>query len=180
MCQCQPKHSRASDWCALQEALYKCLDTIQIAIQYKTIQYIFYDTNRTNWKIKNYIYLDITHKDKLTHTGRLQNIPQTLKNCLRTTAGSFSASISSVRSWPHLNQPPSLILAAFFSGRPQSECSSSQSVAVYHANVRRVVGLIRHRFRDSQRGCAMAFHTVNFKRNVIKMYKNTIHYLSSK
>jgi len=30
-------HGNASDWCALQEALYKCIDTIQ----YNTIYHIY-------------------------------------------------------------------------------------------------------------------------------------------
>src|SRR6218665_3868054 len=43
-----PNPVSASDWCALQEPLYKCIDTIQ----YNTIQYIAYNVHAH--KVHNY------------------------------------------------------------------------------------------------------------------------------
>src|SRR6218665_2503460 len=59
---------RASDWCALQEALYKCIDTIQYnAIQYNTMQYntIHYNPQKISMPV-----LRFTLTGSIMSTGR--------------------------------------------------------------------------------------------------------------
>ena len=77
----------ASDWCELQEAQYKCIDTIQYnTIQYNTIQYVVSDRNI---------------EENIPKRFRFRGVLHWIRSCVPTflgiqNNGSFTSGIKSV------------------------------------------------------------------------------------
>src|SRR6218665_2657397 len=79
----------ASDWCALQEALYKCIDTIQYnTIQYNTIQYNTIQYNKLQVKCRHSIRPRLYFRAAKTSTNNPEKMHFSFFACpLMATSG---------------------------------------------------------------------------------------------